>query len=118
MNKVNEKINVLEAGCRILYDVKELHNAILRTGGIRMSWGFNNACTIPNKNNEVIAYRFKVQGHHHKGYVYLFVNGMDLFDIYYTSTHKNIKKIKTDIYIDELIDILDTDIERIPEYTS
>ena len=112
MNLVGEKINTDEAKCRP-FDVKELHGAIAGTGAIRMSWGFNRPFSI-----EDTGYRFNVQGHHHRGYVYIFLNGMDLFDIYYTSTQNNIKKVRNDIYIDQLIEILDTDIEKIPEYTS
>lgn len=61
--------------------------------------------------------RFKVSGHHHKGHVYLFVNGSDLFDIYLTSLQGSIKETIKDVFIEDLFDILDGKIEYISEYT-
>jgi hypothetical protein len=48
--------------------------------------------------------------------VYLFVNGADLFDIYLTSTHGNIKEKIGDVYLDDLFDVLDKKIEYINIY--
>ena len=75
------------------------------------SWGPHNFVDIKNRG-----FRFNVQGHHHKGHVYLFVNGADLFDIYLTSTHGNIKEKIGDVYLDDLFDVLDKKIEYIDIY--
>ena len=60
--------------------------------------------------------RFKVNGHHHKGHVYITLNGADLYDVTLTTTKGTIVKEMTDIYFDELVDRIDVAIERIPEY--
>lgn len=86
--------------------------ALLRLEGFRFwSWGANAFVTVKTK-----ALRFKVNGHHHKGHVYLSVNGCDLFDVVLTSTMGTVKKVMTDIYFDDLFDRIDVEIERIPEY--
>jgi len=46
----------------------------------------------------------------------LFVNGLDLFDIYLTSSHGTIKETINDIYLDDLFGILDKKIEWIDIY--
>ena len=76
-----------------------------------MSWGANNFLNIKNK-----ALRFKVNGHHHKGYVYVACNGTDLMDFVLVSTHGNIKHIQSDLYIDQLFDAIDKKVEFIEEY--
>ena len=114
-NEVGEQFNVRKAVCRE-FDLQEINNYVRRaSNGVNpysWSWGFHNA-GIAHKNK---ALRFTVSGHHHKGYVYIVLSGLDLFDIYYTSNQGNIKKITKDVYLDMLIDVLDRDIERVAEY--
>lgn len=75
------------------------------------SWG---ATAFKNYQNKIL--RFKVNGHHHKGHVYIVVNGSDLYDVYLTTTRGNIVKEMKDIYFDELQTRIDNAIERIEEY--
>ena len=60
--------------------------------------------------------RFRVNGHHHKGHVYLVVNGSDLFDIYLTSVRGTIKETITDVFVDCIVDTIDREVERIDAY--
>lgn len=90
--------------------MQELANALRRNQKV-WSWGAH-AWTKMNEN----CLRFMVQGHHHKGHIYLVVNGSDLFDIYLTTSRGMIKKIHTDIYLDMLVDVIDVDVEKIPAY--
>ena len=108
-NEVGQLFNVRKAVCRE-FDLQEIANYIRPYS---WSWGYRNA-GIACKNK---ALRFTVSGHHHKGYVYIVLSGMDLFDIYYTTNQGKIKKISKDIYLDMLIETLDVDIERIAAYT-
>lgn len=114
-NEVGELFNVRKAVCRE-FDLQEINNYVRRaSNGINpysWSWGYR-AAGIACKDK---ALRFTVSGHHHKGYVYIVLSGMDLFDIYYTTNQGKIKKISKDIYLDTLIDVLDRDIERIGKY--
>lgn len=74
-------------------------------------WASRN-WTIASKN----VLKFRVSAHRHKGYIYVRVNGADLFDIFLVSTTGKIKKVFTDIYVEDFIDTIDNEIERIPEY--
>ena len=114
MNNIGEKIDLKKAVCREM-SIKEIHQVVASSGLNRAgSWGFHNAVeTVKNK-----AYRFTVNGHHHKGHVHIVLNFMDTFDIYYTSNQGTIKKKSKGIYIDMLIDVLDKEIERIDEYVN
>ncbi len=113
-NKVGNKIDTKEfvKTCKF-FSIEQLHEQILRTGAIVMSWGFRNP-VIMEKDQ---VYRFTVSGHHHKGHVYIVLDALDLFDIYYTSNRGTIKKVREGIYVDELINILDKDIEYIDAYS-
>jgi len=114
MNEVNEKIEIKEIvkSCRS-FNLVEILNVIIRSGLTRAgSWGFRSPF-IMVKN---YAFRFTVSGMHHKGHVYIVLNGLDLFDIYYTSNQGTIKKISKDVYIEDFIETLDVNIERIAEY--
>lgn len=89
--------------------VKDFVSAIKRTLKV-MTWGAH-AWTASN-----YCLRFMVQGHHHKGHVYLAVNGSDLFDAYLTTSKGTIEHIEKDIHIEDLIDRLDKKIEYIDAY--
>lgn len=107
-----EKIEPLKIikSCRDM-DSKELLGFLCAHKSKFLSWGPHNFVDIKGRG-----LRFNVQGHHHKGHVYLFVNGLDLFDIYLTSSHGTIKETINDIYLEDLFDILDKKIEWISIY--
>ena len=116
MNTVNEKIDIKKASCREMY-IPDLM-ALLKHDIMKFwSWG-SHALTVDKKNNPRM-FRMTVSGHHHKGHVYIFLNGSDLFDVYLTSNQGTIKK-RTDemgLYFDQLVEWIDNNVERIPEYT-
>ena len=60
--------------------------------------------------------RFKVNGHHHKGHVYIILDWNDTFQIYYTTTRGTIEAISNMIYVHQLIDIIDEKVEYQNEY--
>jgi hypothetical protein len=81
------------------------------------SWGAHNFTNIENK-----LFRFKVQGRHFKGLVWIGVNGLDLFNVYFSKSnrskngcHELIEKW-SDVYIEDLIERLDKKIEYVQEY--
>ena len=116
MNQIKEVINVKEASCREMY-IPDLMDLLRSSGSIMMSWGSHNFIVDKKKGTQM--FRMNVQGHHHKGHVYIFLNGLDLFDVYLTTTQGTIKD-RTDedgLYFDQLVDWIDEKIERIPEYT-
>lgn len=117
MNEVGEIIQVdeIRKSCRNLNVNELLH--LLRADVFKFwSWGAT-AFTIDNKRDTRM-FRMKVSGHHHKGHVYIFVNGMDLFDVYLTTMRgKIVKKSGSEgLYFDQLVEWIDKNVERIPEY--
>ncbi len=79
-----------------------------------MSWGAS--AFTSNKIHTLL--RFFVRGHHHTGYVYIFLNGMDMFDVWIATTNGNIRHELNDLYSDQLAQAIDNKIELIPEYKS
>lgn len=105
-----EAIDINKKGNREFYSMLELVN-VLRKNPIVWSWGAH-AWTKMNK----YFLRFKVNAHRHKGHIYICVNGADLFDIYLTTIRGNTVKVFNDVYVSDLIETIDNEIEKIPEY--
>lgn len=107
-----EKINLIEiANNSRELNVQELRDLLAYDRTVFWSWGCQN---FVNYGNKIL--KFKVNGHHHKGNVFISLNGNDLFDIVLTSSQNNIKDKLNDIYFDDLVNVLDTKIEKIKEY--
>ena len=77
-----------------------------------MSWG----ASAFNTNKAKTLLRFFVRGHHHTGYVYIFLNGADLFDVWIATTNGNVKHELNDLYSDQLGEEIDKVIEYVSEY--
>jgi hypothetical protein len=95
---------------REFYSMNELVKTISKLI-IVWSWGAREYTKMSN-----FLLRFRVSAHRHKGYVFVAVNGADLFDVWLTNLKGEIKKEFTDVYISELVSTIDDEIERIPEY--
>ncbi|MES2589743.1 MAG: hypothetical protein V4622_12245 [Bacteroidota bacterium] len=94
------------------FEPKELAQALLCNATVTlMSWGAHewSAC-------EDQWLRFQVNGHHHKGLVYIVLNYNDTFKIYYTTPEGKIVDLTSEVYIDELVEVLDKRIEYIDAY--
>lgn len=115
MNNIGEVINyeAITKSCRNL-DPKELMQLLRININIFWSWGSKSFIVDNTRNCRM--FRMTVSGHHHKGHVYIFVNGSDLFDVYLTSNRGTIKVIGTDLYFDQLVEWIDEKVERIPAY--
>jgi hypothetical protein len=105
--EVGEKIDIKEIGCRSWDDMNGFIKAIGRTQVV-WSWG---AHAWRRMSDNVL--RFKVEARRHSGHIYVAVNGLDLFDIYLTTTHGKIVKVFTDIYLEDFIGTIDREIEMI-----
>ena len=110
MNYENYK-KVLEL-TGIEFNVSETLTLLRRYGYRFFSWG---ACNFSNINDKGLL--FKSNGHHHKGYVFITLNGLDLYDVHILNGRFDHKETISDIYFDDLFDVIDKRIEFIPEYS-
>lgn len=95
------------------FNTSETLDLLKRYGFKFWSWGANN---FKNLQDKVLT--FKVQGHHHKGYVCISLGWDDTYTIRLLTTQGRVKFKMEGVYFDELFDILDEKIERIPEYVN
>lgn len=107
--KKGDVINTEKLGERT-WNITELFDAIKNSMKV-WSWG---AHTWVMKEDMWL--RFKAEGHHHKGHVYIILAWNDTFTIIYTTLKGKIVDINTEIYIDMLIDTIDKRIEYINDY--
>ena len=79
---------------------------------IVMSWGFHSPVAIEN------GLRFNVNGFIHTGMVDVIYNsGSDLFGIRLLNVDGSIKDQTSDVYLDNLVDVIDGMVEQCPDYS-
>ena len=111
MNTVGEKIDYTEKikSCRVFNPNETI--AQLKMDWMKfICWGATKF-TVDNARKPRML-RFYVSGMKHKGHVYVFLNGSDLYDVYICTTQGTIKEIGTDLYFDMLTDWIDNRIEK------
>ena len=96
------------------FDPKETLQWLSRNRITRASWGFQKPTALKESG-----LMFKVNGHHHKGWVLITLAWNDTYTLRFFSTQFNeVKEKITDVYCDELQERVDIVIERIKEYNS
>lgn len=78
---------------------------------IYFSWGVSKKVNYDNG-----ALMLQVNGHHHKGKVFITLAWDDTYTVYITTNRYNVKKKFEGIYFDMLVDTIDREIERIDSY--
>ena len=94
------------------FNTKETVQLLSSHGAIFWSWGAKNFTNLANK-----ALIFKVNGHHHKGYVLITLAWNDTYSVYMLTTHGKIISEYKEVYCDMLVEVIDNRIEKIPDYT-
>lgn len=114
MNQIGEKISIKELSCREIY-LPDLMSLLKYDRRLYWSWGVSKLVVDSQKGCKML--RLTVSGHHHKGYVYIFLNGMDLFDVVLTSNRDTIKDCTSEmgVYFDQLVEWIDGKIKNTPE---
>ena len=118
MNNVDEKINFeqITKSCREMNPNETI--AQMRGMNVQkyMCWGATGVTVDNMKRPRML--RFSVSGMKHKGHVYVFVNGMDLYDVYLTKKDGTIVEKSGDmgLYFDQLTDWIDDRIEKQENY--
>lgn len=60
--------------------------------------------------------RFKANAHHHKGHVYILCNGTDELIVMLTTTRRTVQRVIEPIFIGDLVETIDNEIEMVEEY--
>ena len=86
-------------------------NAIIRNAGaVAWSWGIDNKTATEYEGKA--AFAFPVQGFRHRGGVVVALNeAKDLYEVHLLNEKAESVKVVEDVYIDELISVLDREIE-------
>ncbi len=115
MNHVGEVIDYTEIvkACRVM-NPQETIAQLQMNRAKYICWGAT-AFTVDNPRKPRML-RFKVTGMKHRGHVYVFVNGADLYDVYITTTRGTILE-KSDgshggLYFDMLTTWIDDRVEK------
>lgn len=101
-----DKTRISELGCRE-FDMQETLTLLRHCGGSEFwTWGANK---FTNHRNKVLG--FRVTGLKHTGNVYITLNASDLYDFILTSSHGTVKEHVTDLYFDQLFEVMHHRIE-------
>lgn len=86
--------------------------SLIENNPVKMfSWGFTDPTVIEN------GLLFKVRGLKHKGKVkVLYQEGKDLFQIQLFSKKNKLKDSIEDVYVDQLVQVIDQSVEKIENY--
>lgn len=118
MNQIGEIINFEEIvkSCREMNPNETMSQ--LRGMNVQkyICWGATKFTVDNMKRPKML--RFQVSGMKHKGHVYIFVNGMDLYDVYITKKDGTIVHKSNDmgLYFDQFTDWIDDRIEKLDNY--
>jgi len=89
------------------FDANSVFKLIRSGGSITWSWGATNFKNFSNK-----ALTFSVNGFKHKGIVAItYDRGPDLFNVEIRTSHYNLVEEVTNVYVDQLIDVIDKLVE-------
>jgi len=109
--EIGSKLDLFKIGERG-FNCDELFTSLSNSKNTKVwSWGAHAWVTHEDK-----WLRFKSNGHHHKGHVYITLGFDDTFTIYYTNTRAKVIDMVTGVYVGSLIDTIDNRIERIANY--
>lgn len=93
------------------FNVQETYQLLKASGSIMWSWGVSK---LVNYEDEGLL--LKVNGHHHKGWVFIVLAWNDTYTIHYLNNRYKVLETQTDIYFDVLVSTIDDRIERIYDY--
>ena len=113
MGNLEINLEKISKGCRT-QDFATTLAYLKASQSIFWSWGVSEYV----KSDELRWLRLTINGRHHKGYVYIFLNGSDLFDVHYTSKEGVIAlDDDKDLYFDQLVEAIDNKVEYINSYS-
>lgn len=106
------KNELFESLSRMEFNIRETLMVLQHNKGVYWSWGVEKLCNYYNKGIVMI-----VNGHHHKGIVYIRLSWDDTYSYFLINEDGTIKKSVDNIYFEELQNSIDRDIEYIKIYS-
>lgn len=96
---------------RTIYDVQGALAVIKSQPSKFVCWGVTEIRLIGETKEDIRTIRLTANGLIHKGYVYVFLNGKDLYEFYLVSLDGELVKEVKDLFFDQLVDVIDQEIE-------
>ena len=93
------------------FNTQETLMVLRHNRNIFWSWGVSKMVNLQNKGLIL-----KVSGHHHKGWVLVTLGWEDLYKVHIVSNSGKVLYKYEGIFFDDLVDIIDNRIEKIPDY--
>lgn len=93
------------------FNVNETLQVITHNKPMYWSWGVSKLTSLDSKG-----LIFKVNGHHHKGWVLITLDWTDCYNVDIISNKGEVIQHYDMVYFDMLSELIDNRIERIPEY--
>ncbi len=94
------------------FNTQETMQVLTYNKPIYWSWGVESKYNINNKG-----LLLKVTGRHHRGLVLITLDWNDTYTVYIINMRKVILQTFEMVYFDQLVEIIDNRIEKIPNYT-
>jgi len=111
MANLNKRFENIEELVQREFNVDETLLLLQQKPNVFWSWGVEKVLKVKDKGLFLM-----VNGHHHKGWVFIILAWNDTYSYYLLESEKNIKKEVHNVYFDELQYRLDKDIEYIEDY--
>lgn len=108
---LDKKNEVYERLAQRVFDPSETLKVLQHPKEIYWTWGVEKLVNYYDKGLILL-----VNGHHHKGVVYIVLAWNDTYSYYLLNNDLSIKKEQHEVYFDQLQELIDTDIEKIEDY--
>ena len=95
------------------FETSETLKVLTHNKMVYWSWGVSQ---LFNCNNKGLL--MKVNGNHHKQYVLITLAWDDTYKVDYLNRNLKVIDTQTDVYFDQLMEMIDNRIERIGEYVN
>jgi hypothetical protein len=107
----SEIYNIVKPFFKREFDPTETMRVLTSDMMVYFSWGVSKKYNFDNKG-----LLLKVSGNHHKGFVLITLDWMDTYTVHIISNKGEIEDVYENVFFDELTEIIDKRIERIPDY--
>ena len=98
------------------FNPNETMQVLTHNVSVYWSWGVSKRIAYRNDEQQVTGLLLKVNGNHHKGYVLITLDWMDVYEVTIINNRGRILNKYENVYMDMLTEVIDNRIEKIPDY--